>query len=171
MLEILISMSVLLVALLGFSLSVVSSKALSNANRESTIATEAARKMIEELQEVDFDDLFILYNQDPTDDPGVQGSAPGAGFAVPVLEVRQNDPDGLAGEIFFPVDPNGDPGDLLENVDETSLGMPRDLNGDGFVDGADHSTDYLLLPVRVRVEWTGASGNGSVELKTFLTER
>ena len=50
------------------------------------------------------------------------------------------------------------------------LGTPRDLNGDGDVDQEDHSGDYQLLPVVVRVRWAGSSGFERVELKSMLAD-
>jgi hypothetical protein len=57
---------------------------------------------------------------------------------------------------------------LREDVNLPELGMPRDLNGDGAVDAGNHSTDYRLLPVIVRVRWQGAGGPSQFELKTML---
>ena len=74
-------------------------------------------------------------------------------------------PGGVAGHIFFPsVGP-----DLRENVVDPTLGMPRDLSGDILQDGFDHAADYFVLPVRVRVTWTGKSGPRFVELQTLLS--
>jgi hypothetical protein len=50
-----------------------------------------------------------------------------------------------------------------------SLGMPRDLTGDILIDNFDHAADYRILPVRVRVSWTGKSGPRSIELQTLLS--
>jgi hypothetical protein len=36
---------------------------------------------------------------------------------------------------------------------DAQLGMPRDLDADGVVDDANHANDYLLLPIRIRIEW------------------
>jgi hypothetical protein len=61
--------------------------------------------------------------------------------------------------------------ELREDVVDTDLGLPRDLNGDGAIDGADHSADYRILPVRVTVSWTGQNGVRSMDFVTVLTER
>jgi hypothetical protein len=65
----------------------------------------------------------------------------------------------------MPIDTTGR---LCEYVTDMGLGMPRDLNGDGAVDTADHSLDYVILPVRVRVTWQGVGGARTVETSTVL---
>ena len=59
--------------------------------------------------------------------------------------------------------------ELRENAVDTTIGMPRDLNLDGAVDALDHAGDYMILPVRVRVQWMGASGPRTVELQTQIS--
>jgi hypothetical protein len=49
--------------------------------------------------------------------------------------------------------------------------MPRDLTADNKIDGADHASDYFVLPVRVRLEWKGASGNRILEIDTLVSAR
>jgi hypothetical protein len=44
------------------------------------------------------------------------------------------------------------------------------MNADGASDANDHSADYLLLPVLVRVRWRGPAGTTQVELHTWLAE-
>ena len=50
------------------------------------------------------------------------------------------------------------------------MGMPRDLDGDGVIDALDHSGDYRLLPVLVRVAWRGSSGPAKLEFRTMLAD-
>ena len=120
--------------------------------------------MLEELRTVPFTEVFRRYNSDVEDNPDT-GLSPGADFAVPGLDPQTGDADGRAGTIVFPVD---DLGRVREDLEDASLGMPRDLDGDGAVDPFDHSSDYALLPVIVRIEWRGAGGDGRFELKTIL---
>lgn len=164
-LELLIAISVVAVGLLAYSRSMVDSVDLAEANRETTVATAAAQRMVERLYAMEAAQVLALYNGDPTDDPAGAGSAPGSGFAVEGLAVRAGDADGLAGEIVFPLDGGGT---LREDLDEATFRMPRDLDLDGAVDGADRGADYELLPVCVRVGWHGASGERQVEIRTIL---
>lgn len=154
----------------GATLGSISSFArLEEANRESTLATLATRRALENLQAQDFTQIFALFNEDAADDPGGV-PAPGAGFAVAGLTVQDGDADGLAGRVIFPVSP-GAPAPLREDLVAPEDGFPRDLNADGAVDALDHAGDYAVLPVRVRVEWRGASGNRFIELQTVLVDR
>ena len=47
----------------------------------------------------------------------------------------------------------------------------RFTTGDGFVDSANHSAAYVLLPVRVRVEWRGSTGRRTLDLNTIVCLR
>jgi hypothetical protein len=107
--------------------------------------------------------VFARYNADPADDPGVAGTAPGNAFECPGLNVVPGDPDGLAGEILFPVVG----GDLHEDFADFDLGFPRDLDGDG-IDGAQHDDDYEILPLLIRVRWTGQLGLRTFDLYTAV---
>jgi hypothetical protein len=162
-----IGISVLLVGVLGFSRTLVGASKSAQKTREMERATQTARQMIERIEAEAFADRFRSFNGDAADDPGVAGTAPGANFAVQGLSALPGDPDGKPGEIIFPVQ-NGAPAILREDADMPSLGMPRDLNGDGIVDAANHATNYKLLPVIVRVRWRSANGPGQFELKTML---
>ncbi len=163
-----VSLAILTVVMLGFSYGLLSTTSLSNANRENARAREASRRVIEDLQNGDFAEVFARYNADPEDDPGGPGTAPGPFFEVQGLTPRPDDADGFVGEILFPVD---DVDALREDLEELRLGTPRDLNADGIVDGFDHSNDYRLLPVLVRSSWRGASGDAQLEVVTFLADR
>jgi prepilin-type N-terminal cleavage/methylation domain-containing protein len=171
MIELTLVMSVLLVAFLALSQSLVTSMALTRVNRESALATDGLRRVVEALQgEEDFDLVFRLYNSEPGDDPG-PGPAPGHLFHVEGLEAVPDDLDGAVGEIVFPVIETAGGPELREDVDMPELGMPRDLDGDGFVDFLPHSDDYRLLPVLVRLRWKGISGERSAEARTLIADR
>lgn len=165
--EAMLSLSIMLSIMVAFLRVMVLSEVASSTNHEVTLAKEAARSMIETLQAEPFDDVFASYNATGEDDPGVAGSAPGASFDVAGLDPRTNDADGRVGTVLFPT-LSGAPEALREDAFLPQLGMPRDLNGDGNVDAVDHSGDYRLLPVIVRVEWRSATGASQLELKTML---
>lgn len=165
--EIVCALAVLVLGVLGFSRALVGALHTNVMVRESTLASQAARQRLETVQSVSLGSAFRMFNADPNDDFGAPGTSPGAGFAVPGLQALPGDPDGLPGEILFPV-AAGAPGVLREDQGDDALGMPRDLDGDGAIDAADHSGDYGLLPVVVRVTWRGTKSNGRVELKTLL---
>ena len=164
LIEVLIAVSVFAIAIGAVSTSLVNTSSLRSANRETTIASDAAESMLENVAAQDFEDVFVLFNRNPKDDPDGEGTAPGCYFDVDLIDARRDDPDGFVGEILFP----GDGLELREDANDPALGLPRDLNGDSVIDGLDHSADYILLPVRVRLEWRGLTGNGSMEFLTTL---
>jgi type II secretory pathway pseudopilin PulG len=140
--------------------------ALNTTNRESALASRGAQSALEELGSTTFAEVFARYNDTAADDP-VGGASPGNAFAIRGLSALADDADGFVGAIEFPVQG----AELREDVVDADLGLPRDLNGDGAIDGADHSADYRILPVRVTVSWTGQNGVRSLDFVTVLTER
>lgn len=166
--ELLIAVTVLIVAMLGAVGTISTISSLGESNRESTVAYQAARAVMETLSSETFEELFARYNSDPADDPIFAGSGPGPNFAVDGLDAQAGDADGLPGRVLLPESAGAL---LLETLVDSSFGMPRDLDGSGGVDAADHADDYILLPVRVRIEWTGKSGDRFVEYATILGRR
>jgi hypothetical protein len=162
-----IAMVITAMALGAFSQAVVSTRKLGRVNEEQSLALQAANRMLVTMQSETFAQVFARYNATGTDDPGGAGTAPGANFAVPGLEPREGDADGMPGQILFP-NTTAAPGVLREDLANQPLGMPRDLNGSGGTDSANHAGDYNLLPVLVRVDWSSAAGRGRTELKTML---
>lgn len=167
LIEILCAISVLMISVLGFAQAITASARNTQATKERTLAMQGARRMLEEIEANVFAEAFWRYNDFATDDPAGAGTAQGSRFAVPGLNVQQGDADGFVGEVVFPTRP-GLPGSLREDVTDAKLGMPRDLNGDGIIDTANHGGNYRLLPVLVRVRWRGAAGDSIVELRTML---
>lgn len=170
MLEVVVSLSILVLALLGFTRVVIAAMQALRTDREVTLARQAARQILETMQGEAFEEVFALYNADPADDPGGPGTAPGNRLAVFGLAPRPDAADGMVGEIFFPTQEVAGAFELREDTVDAALGMPRDLNGDGIIDGADRSGDYQILPVRVRLQWRGAAGNSNFEFKTVLLD-
>jgi hypothetical protein len=170
LIEVAILAILLLVAIGGLSGAVLSSMRLARTTEESALADEGVRTLAAAMQDTVFDQIFRRYNASILDDP--VGGAPGATFDVPGLAPRSEDPDGRVGRIVFPaVDLGGGAQALREDVIEPRLGMVAgvntDLNGNGsFAD--DVTNDYVLLPVRLIVEWAGAGGDRSYELDLVL---
>ncbi|HKX46296.1 MAG TPA: hypothetical protein VJP77_06305 [Planctomycetota bacterium] len=166
--ELAIVTTILAVALLGLSRSMLGSMTLTGVNRESAVARDGAREAVERLQGVeDFETVFARFNADLADDPAL-GASPGPAFAVAGLDPVEGDPDGLVGEIVFPAT---EAGELREDLVLPELALPRDLNADGLVDTDDHAADYRLLPVLVRLRWEGRSGVRELEVRTLLADR
>jgi len=154
--EVVCVLSFLAIGLLALAASIGRGMGTVAVNREEDVAAHAAREELERLQDTGgfgFDQIFAAYNADPDDDPG--GIAvPGPTFPVDGIRDGQ-------GEVLFPVAD----GELREDI------AGRDLNGDGELDEENHATDYMLLPVTVRIVWTGTAGRRSVEFSTVLANR
>lgn len=166
-LELVFAVAVLLVGLLGYSRSMVQSVELGQANREMAVATEAARRALERVSSAPFDEAFARFNDDPADDPGGPGTAPGSSFTTRGLDLRFEDAGGAQGRILFPVVD----GRLREDVAHEDLGAARDLNLDGALDGLDHSADYRVLPVLVRIEWRSGQRTNRIDMQTIVSAR
>ncbi len=165
------SAAVLTIALSGMVGSMVTSMSLRRVNTETALAQQSARRTIEELQSLTFAQIFATYNATTTDDAGLAVAARGMSFATAGLDPQDGDADGVCGEVIFPVTVVGGVPQLREDVVDADLGMPRDLDGDGVVDALDHATNYVLLPVRVRVAWRGVSGARQLDFDTLLCTR
>lgn len=145
--EMVVVFAIVTVAISMFARTLASSKKLDPMATETSVAASAARTTIEKMRNNAFDQVFALYNDSPTDDPGGLGTGPGAHFDVEGLTPIA--PGAKCGTISFPAVGTS----LREDVDDDNLGMPRDLNADGVVDNLNHAADCVLMPVRIRVEW------------------
>jgi type II secretory pathway pseudopilin PulG len=169
LIEISISVAILVTILMGFCQALMGSTKAARTTREASIAADAARQMMETLRAEEFSTVFAANNSVAADDPpGVTARL--AAFDVPGLRPRDGDTDGICGQIIWPELVAAGASTLREDTAEPLLSMPRDLDGDGIVDNTDHSGDYGILLVVVRVEWRGGSTNGRVEFKTILSD-
>lgn len=167
MVELLVVVVVLAIALTMMSGTMQSASRLGPLQRERARAAEAAREMLELLRIEPYHRLFVLYNDEPTDDPAGEGTAPGPHFAVEGLTVPENDQDGMCGRVRFP----GDSGaELREDAEDKILGLPRDLNADGDIGEVDVSDSYTILPVEVIVEWESGGMVHSMRIQTMFAE-
>ena len=166
LLEATIALGVMLLAVLAYSRSVTGGVRDQAGLTERTTALNAAREMLETLRGTDFAQVYALYNGNDADDPGGAGTAFGDGFAIDGLLPQAGDADGLPGRILFPEGPVGN--DLREDLVLPQFGLPYDLNASGDIQAAPVNADYQLLPVRVRVEWTGSNGDQELEVRTWL---
>jgi len=161
LIEVTIVIAILSVAVGLFAQTMVASARIDPVSEETRIAAEAARMQLEDMRALDFAHIFATYNANPADDPAGAGSAPGAWFAVPGLVPVSGAPG--VGRVVFPTVG----GALSESVVDVTLGMPHDLDGDGVIDNDDHSTNAIILPVRVELEWASRSGRQGKRKLTF----
>jgi type II secretory pathway pseudopilin PulG len=157
--EVVFVLAILLTGMGMFVQTITSTSKLGPVNRETVLALTAARGLAERIRSEAPAGVFARYNADPADDPGVAGTAPGNDFECPGLNVLPGDADGFAGEVVFPLIG----GELREDLVDAELGFPRDLDGDG-IDGDPHNDDYEILPILIRVRWTGQLGERTFDL-------
>jgi hypothetical protein len=169
LIEVAITLSILVAAVLGFSQALVDSMVTTRVNRQLSLATDGARRILSDLQGVEFDQVFARYNSDQN--ANLLGTTPilNGGFTIAGLDPAPGDADGLVGRLLFPEGGVAGAIELREDSADARFGTPRDLDGDGVAgDALDHSGDYRLLPVVVQVDWNGAAGPAHLEFKTVL---
>ncbi len=169
MLEATVAMALFAVATVGLGGALTASITAVAVNRETAVAVSSARQFVERLQAMtSFGEVFRSFNDTTADDPlGLVPPGPeflvyGLGSADPANSVA-------TGVLRFPS--GTDPAELREDVVDAALGMPRDLNGDGVIDDRPHQHDYRVLPVMVRIQWSGSAGLRTVVYRTLLTRR
>jgi type II secretory pathway pseudopilin PulG len=165
--ETLFAVAIVVTALLATVGSIVTSMRLTRTVNERETATRAMIGKLAQVGATQFDLIVTSFDSDKTNDPGGAGAAPGADFDVDGMKATKNSATGHVGSVVFPLVG----GQLREDAVIPELGMPRDLNGDGVIDGADHKNDYQLLPVLVRVDWAGVDGNSNVKICKLLSNK
>jgi prepilin-type N-terminal cleavage/methylation domain-containing protein len=156
LLEVMLAMSVLVVAMVAICATTLRVHALRRENRDRSVAENAVRMIAERVQSVS-----RLARSDP------------AGWAQDVVAALN--PGGQIGNKFqvaelTPLDGAPTVGSISVITNESTsdatlgveLGMPRDLDGDGIVGNPDVTHTARLLPVIVRASWKGVSGKQEV---------
>jgi len=163
--EVAVTIAVLVVGAGMLAQTIVALGKVNDTNRETALAMQAVRNVLETLRSEPFEDVFALYNATPDDDPGGKGTAPGSQFTVAELSAAEGALVSM-GTIGFP----SVNGALREDFIDPALGMPRDLNGDLAIDGGDHAGDYGILPIRIQINWSGRTGNRTLAIHSSLGE-
>lgn len=174
LLELAFALPILMVGVGLYAQILAAGSGLRSAGQEEWGASAEAQAVLERIRGLDFDELFVLYNEDPLDDPDGPGTAPGPNFQCVDLRLAETDGDGAAGRVVLPTINVGSAVapeiELREDVVNADLGLPRDLNGDFKIDSEDHSEDYTILPVQIEVRWQGRQGERLYRLNALLTE-
>ena len=165
LIELVAAGAILAIGACGLSSVLVNAMTTTAVNRESSQARAAAQQLLEQIQNIPVGDVFATFNDDTRDDPLGPSTAPGSSFEIE-LKPAAAQVSSMTGEVLFPTLTSM--GALREDVRDEQLGMPRDLNGDGEIDSLSHSRDYVVLPVRIRVVWRGATGQRSLEMCSLL---
>lgn len=174
MVEFLVAVPLALIAIVLLVSTMTAAAKQRTVHRVNAAVSYEARSVLERMIAIDTSTVWSLYNENPFDDPGGPGTAPGRHFSIPGLKTLASDGDGFVGEVILPAFNVGTPlapvWALREDAIDGELGLPRDLNGDHVIDSADHANDYRILPVRVRVEWQGELGPRRFELASTLVD-
>ena len=172
--ELVVSLPIILIAASMIATTILSSTRQRHVHSENALVADAIREKLEEMRNQDFEELFILYNEELFDDPLGPGTAPGKRFTIPGLKPVADAVDEAIGEILLPTMNAGGAIDakweLREDIDASELGMPRDLNGDRIIDDLDHSGDYRLLPVCIIARWQSKLGTRQLRIHTLLAK-
>ncbi len=159
--ETMVAVAILATAILAILSVAAHSIKLDGVNRETALASDAARTRYEQLRALPLMHVLATYNSDPEDDPD------GEFTAVGPKALSSKTAAGL--ELTTVVElPLTEEGELREDANRPEMGLPRDLNGDGVIDDLDHRDDYVILPVAVRVVWSGSSGPREILLSGVL---
>ncbi|MBI4243634.1 MAG: type II secretion system protein [Planctomycetes bacterium] len=155
LIELIITISILVTVILFLIGSMATSWKVNTNTIHTNLALNEARTKIEELQDSTFSQIYAEFNTDTLDDPNGTGTSPGSNFDVSGLYPSPLDNDGKVGRIFFPTIFNEVTNiqELREDLQDASLGMPMDLNGDGVIDSNNHANDYKILPIRIEIKW------------------
>jgi type II secretory pathway pseudopilin PulG len=153
LLETMVGIAVLMIGLLAMTSTSVVVHSLGESDKSRRLATNALRAVIEEVNALSYASTQseLGWAAVMTDAYGTDGQ-PGATFAV-----RGLDPwPGLAqvGSVWIVTDEQ-----LTDRQLGAELGMPRDLDGDGLASSTDVSGSATVLPVVVRLRWTGEAGD------------
>jgi hypothetical protein len=161
--EVMISASVLVVAILGFAASAFAGHSLGRDVADRRIAVETLGRFVERIRadpdwagiyarlrplsvESNNDAALARLNMDPTL-PAHAATAYYSDFTTPAS----------LGTVTFlvqvPVKNVGGVATLREDEVAPRYGLPRDLNGDGLIDGNARDTDNRALPIVARIRW------------------
>lgn len=162
LIETMIVLGTVTLTILGVITAHLTCARLGQTNHETQAAAQRVRTVMEEISSTDVVEVPALFDHVPDNDPGGAGTAPGHAFATTALSSNSS---GDRGAILLPVN---NAGEVREDIVIPELGMPRDLNGDGSIDSANHAADFHVLPVLVRLRWSGISGNREMRLMTIL---
>jgi len=180
LIEVMVALSIWVVITMSLIMATTSSARIIRASRERDIATNAARKMVEEVRSyIDFSGIWVYYNPEvipETGDPKV--------FEVEGLNTTkdlygQPEPHG---RIYFPTDyagrlaempillpafrGNDYPEVVLEALDMNLNHPEGEPSLAEVVEG-----DYKILPVSAAVQWEGVAGPQRVVVTTVITTR
>lgn len=162
LIEVLVTASVLLIGLLAMTSTSVVVNSLRKSASDQQTAQGALQAIVEDLHATAraADNDPLNWTNEILDVYGA-GGTPGNSFAVPGLEAWA----GAANVATVQVVTDETTTDAALGA---AAGMPRDLNGDGAVNSVDVRSTASLLPVIVRLQWTGSAGQQQLSQVVYL---
>jgi hypothetical protein len=180
LLDTLIGASVLVIAILAHSSTVISSHRLNTNAEDHSLAMETLTRFVERLRaDPDWKGLYSRLRPRSAENPSDTGLVHlSQDTSLPTFAATSYYPDftvptrlgTLTVLVQVPATllPTGVEG-LREDAIAPRYGLPTDLNGDGVVDSDARDDDYRALPIVVRVRWKrAAQGAQEVVLATWL---
>jgi hypothetical protein len=177
--EMLVAGTVLTIGVLGHASSVLSSHKLSRSVADQGVATETLCRFIDRLRaDPDWAGLYGRLRPlsvESAGDVSLSSLSPDATLTTHAATAYYSDfttPTSLGTVTFLVQVPSlavaGVPA-LRESALASRYGLPHDLNSDGLVDSASRGSDYLVLPVVVRIRWQrGAQNAQEIAVSTLL---
>ena len=158
LIEVGLAITILVIAVVAMSASTCRLHMLRRQNREITLAQNAVRSAVEQIQALS--QRTAQNTPDTWAQDMIAALAPGGaiGNTFDAREVDTQDGEASVGTIQIISDET-----MTDAALGLDMGMPRDLDGDGVADNADVSAVARILPVIVRVRWRGNRGNGQIE--------
>jgi Tfp pilus assembly protein PilV len=177
--EVLIATVILAVAIFGHAASVLAAHRLNKTTEDSGIAALTLGRFVERLRaDPDWPGLYARLRAISTESTGdTTLSKLGADSSLTCYPATTyysdfTVPAALGTTRFLVQVPSttvsGVPA-LRESASAPRYGLPYDMNGDGAVDANSRNTDYVKLPVVVRIRWSRANGEArEIVLATWL---
>jgi len=163
--DVCLSMALLVIGLGVLIGSTFSAMKLDQVNASTALASQALRGLCEELQAMPIDEVLDSYVLQDNEDERLR--------AAKLARLTPRDPAlaSRAGQkpvarARFPLGEDGRT--LREDLELPALGLPRDLDGDGAIDGADKRASFRILPVVLELDWEGPSGPQHLSVATVL---
>ncbi len=154
--------AILIMGLLALTATSLTTHSLRRASDERNIARHALKSMIEELNRSAFE-LIDINGTWPTNftDTWEAGGLVGDTFPVRGLSPWPGNP--TVGTIELVTDET-----MTDEELGIHLGLPVDLDNDGFIDNGDVSATAEMLPVVVRIRWRGVTGSLQMSQEFFV---
>jgi type II secretory pathway pseudopilin PulG len=151
--EIGLAMTILLVALMAMGASTLRMSSLRRQNRERAIAQNAIRALSEQIHATS--DRIRRSGGEWSEELIAALAADGTlGNTFPIQSLNPQEGLPAVGSIQVVIDET-----LTDAELGFELGLPRDLDGDGVIDNTDVSQTARILPIVVRAQWSGVSGD------------